>query len=210
MGKKKNKKPIEKKKEEKKMIIKEFGKKKEKREIKRPRETRFYPTEDIPKPIPSRKNHHHPTKLRSSITPGTILIILSGRFRGKRVVFLKQLKSGLLLVTGPYKINGVPLRRVNQAYVIATSTKIDISNIKLDEFHDDYFKKPTPEKKKKTEEQFFVEEKEKVQIDKKRVDDQKKVDSPLLEIIKKTPKLYEYLNAKFSLRSKQYPHELIF
>jgi large subunit ribosomal protein L6e len=74
---KKNKKPIEKKKEEKKMIIKEFGKKKEKREIKRPRETRFYPTEDIPKPIPSRKNHHHPTKLRSSITPGTILIILS-------------------------------------------------------------------------------------------------------------------------------------
>ena len=90
----------------------------------------FYPADDIRQPKKSRKTLQ-PTKLRGSITPGTVLILLAGRFRGKRVVFLKQLGSGLLLITGPYAINGVPLRRVNQAYVIATSTKIELSEFKV-------------------------------------------------------------------------------
>eukprot|EP01084_Bolivina_argentea_P115786 205844_1 len=74
---------------------------------------KFYPGDDVPNP--KVKQVQNPTKLRSSIEYGTVLILLSGHFRGKRVVFLKQLESGLLLVTGPYEVNGVPLKRVNQA-----------------------------------------------------------------------------------------------
>lgn len=106
-----------------------------KRRVPTTKAPRFYPAEDVRQPKKSRKSHHAPS-LRSSIIPGTVLILLAGRYRGKRVIFLKQLTSGLLLVTGPFKVNGVPLRRVNQAYVIATSTNVDVSAVEVCMFVD--------------------------------------------------------------------------
>ena len=117
----------------------------------------WYPADD--EKVNHVKKHLKKTaKLRKGIVAGSVLILLSGRFRGKRVVFLKQLPSGLLLVTGPFKVNGVPLKRVNQVYTITTSTKVDLANVDVSKVEDKLFKK---EKKSKSvsEDKFFAESK---------------------------------------------------
>merc|ERR1719199_1294106 len=121
---------------------------------------KYYPAEDVKMKLGNHHNTTKQTKLRKNIVPGSVLILLAGHFKGQRVVFLKQLESGLLLITGPYKLNGVPLRRVPQSYVIATSTKVDVSGVAVPNNVDDaFFKKPRTQKKK-DDELFFEKEKE--------------------------------------------------
>jgi len=158
----------------------------------------------------------HAPHLRKSIKRGTVLILLSGRFKGRRVVFLKQLESGLLLVTGPYKVNGIPLRRVNQAYVIATSTRVPITFKIPKVFDDRYFRKPKIKKtkqkaeKKKDDFEKKKKKKEKNELPAKKKNIQKMFDKPILAEIKKTPYLKQYLETRFSLLDKQYPHLMKF
>jgi len=169
---------------------------------------RFYPAEDAPKPL-AHKAVRRPTKLRSSITPGTVLILLAGRFKGKRVVFLRQQESGLLLVTGPFKVNGVPVRRVNQAYVIATSTKIELPKLSLDKFTDSYFKAAEDKQKgKKGEDEFFKKEESKKELSAEYIADQKAVDAALLKAL--SPELKGYLGTRFTLRDGDRPHLMKF
>jgi large subunit ribosomal protein L6e len=71
------------------------------------------------------------------------------------------LNSGLLLVSGPFKLNGCPLRRINQNYVIATSTKVDISKVTLPEnLKDSFFNRIKARKQKPTEGELFEKKKE--------------------------------------------------
>ena len=145
----------------------------------------------------------------------------------------------LIPFTGPFKINGVPLRRVNQAYVIGTSTKVDISGVNVDKFDDKYFAKKVDKKQKKGEGEFFEAEKKvglyawdelgllfivlcswtltlvpKIQevnvLPQEKKDDQKAVDAPLIKAIEGVAELKAYLGARFSLKAGMKPHELVF
>lgn len=178
---------------------------------------KWYEADDVKKPVPSRKHIHKPTKLRSSIKPGAILILLAGKHRGSRVVFLKQLSSGMLLVTGPFVFNGVPLKRVHQAFVIGTNTTIDISGIDISQFDDSYFrdkKKAKKEKKEKkvmeTDDSEGKAEKEKKGPSDEKIKQQKSVDDVLVKAIEKEPLMSNYMKTKFALKKGQYPHEMHF
>jgi len=154
--------------------------------------------------------------LRKSITPGTVLILLAGRHKGKRVVFLKQLSSGLLLVTGPFALNGCPMRRISQTYVIATKTKLNISSVKLPEnLNDAYFQRQKADRKnnKKESGEIFAKSKEEYKVNEQRKKDQGIVDKQLCDLLKKHPEkalMKGYLRSMFSLKNKQFPHAMVF
>jgi large subunit ribosomal protein L6e len=162
-----------------------------------------------------KKNFIRPSKtpnqcrLRKDIQAGSVLILLSGRFRGRRVVFLKQLPSGLLLVTGPYKVNGVPLKRVNQAYAIATKTKVNVSSAlplveKLDE--KTFFAVQDVERKS-----FFEDNAEKSnRVTEERKTMQKNVDTKLMDVVKSTPHMKHYLANRFALKNGDRPHSMVY
>jgi len=175
----------------------------------------FYPTQDKVKPRPAKRLFkQHKRTLRSTLTPGTICIVLAGPHKGKRVVLLKQLYSGLLLVTGPFKINACPIRRISQRYVIGTQTKLDISGVKIPEtINDAYFRRERKKRAKKEEGDIFSSKKEVYKVNDQRKADQKVVDKEIIAVLKKHPErklLFAYLASMWGLRSSQYPHRMKF
>merc|ERR1712173_27095 len=162
------------------------------------RAQRFYPVDQERrrfKTTGAGKSYRATQKLKEGIVPGSVLILVAGRHRGKRVVFLKQLESGLLLVTGPFKINGVPLRRVNQKYVIATSTKLAFDSAIPERVNDEYFSRIELNAHEGQNE---------------RKEDQKAVDAAVLVAAKKVPYMVSYLASNFSLQNGQNPATMKF
>ena len=124
--------------------------------------------------------------------------------------------SGNLLVTGPYAINGVPLKRVNPAYVISTSTKVSLDGVtaNIDEtlfkrqvrFTKNQLKNASETRTKKSE--AGQQASSTWRAEAKKI--QGTVDGKLVENIKKIEHLGGYLSSRFTLTSGVRPHELTF
>lgn len=166
----------------------------------------WYPAEDQKRQVRTKKKN--PTKLRKGIEAGSVLILTSGRYRGRRVVFLKQLESGLLLVSGPFKVNGVPLKRVNQVYTITTSAKVNTAGADVSKITDALFK----DKSAKSKGRDIFNENQKKTVSAERKAAQKAVDDALVKNITadKTPFLKEYIRARFSLSRNDRVHSMKF
>ena len=79
------------------------------------------------------------TPTKPNIQPGTVLILLSKKLLGKKVILLSITESGLFVVTGPFSTNGISMRRVNPRYTITSGAKIDITKLNLFGLNDQYF-----------------------------------------------------------------------
>ena len=148
-----------------------------------------------------------------------MVILLAGRHKGKRVVVLKKMQSGLLLITGPHKINGCPLRRMHQMFTIVTSVRLNLRKFKIPaHINDKYFKQKRIEKKKaksksKGEGDIFASKAVSYKPGFQRRKDQVDIDKQIIEVIRKHRQkklLLAYLGSYFCLRNHMYPHKMKF
>eukprot|EP01006_Ploeotia_vitrea_P031215 TRINITY_DN63538_c0_g3_i1.p1 TRINITY_DN63538_c0_g3~~TRINITY_DN63538_c0_g3_i1.p1 ORF type:complete len:190 (-),score=31.38 TRINITY_DN63538_c0_g3_i1:81-578(-) len=156
--------------------------------------------------------------VKYQIKPGTLAIILAGRYRGRRVVVLQQQRD-TLLVTGPQKLNGVPFRLVNYRYVIPTSKSVPIADIDYGKLLGRAPKRPNKatiakrarlakllaekEGKSVPEKPVYTDADKKATAAKK-AEKQKQVDGPILQKLSGVEK--KYLSSVFSLQAKSQPH----
>lgn len=174
-----------------------------------------------------KKSKYTPKKAAASgkktVAPGTVAIMLAGRFRGKHCIVLKQADakdSKTLVVSGPYKYNGIPLRRVNRRYIIATSTKVDLTGVDLSKVTKATFARAKKEKKAKSAAAFLKKGAKgaaaaagKKKIPDERVALQKQVDAAVISAIKKDKNgkvLPGYLRSVFSVKPGDAPHRMQF
>ncbi|ABW98320.1 rpl6B (nucleomorph) [Hemiselmis andersenii] len=85
------------------------------------------------------KNKRLIIKTKKKFKIGSIIILLGSKFQGKKAVLLKITKKGLLIISGPFSVNGISLRRINPRYAVPTEIGIGLNNLQLGFLNDDYF-----------------------------------------------------------------------
>jgi large subunit ribosomal protein L6e len=102
----------------------------------------------------------------------------------------------IIIIVGPYSVNKVPLRRVNQRYVIATSQKVALTGVDASKIDDKFFARS-----KKEDDKVLSNERKAAQT---------AIDTPLTANIKKVELLESYLKSNFTLKNSDKPHNLKF
>jgi large subunit ribosomal protein L6e len=122
---------------------------------------------------------------RTDLETGMIAVVCEGIYESKKVFYLKGLDDNLVLCAGIRDVNGVPFFKIDESYLLATSTRIPINvnevTVKEDEV-------PLITKDKSIE-IMEVEYSDKMN----------KIEKTLLDEVKKVEYLKAYLSAPFEI-----------
>jgi len=172
------------------------------------------PQGDIPMPRKLILNKH---KLRKSITPGTVGILLKGPQKARRVIFIKQLESGLLMVANP--VSGDEPTTIDHRYFMSTKLKLDISGVKVPEemvhthFHNKAERRKAYLKARRTATVLGEGENKPAGFTDEQKAINKKLVDQLADIVQKHPEspvLEGYMKTKFRLTHRDFPHRMNF
>lgn len=130
---------------------------------------------------------------RKNIVPGTVVVILAGPYSGTRAIAVKKLSNAKMVVVGPHSTNRFPIDSIPVSRLIATSTKVDISNIDFSSI---------------SEESFLKRNKSKINES----DAVKSLCAEIVKCVEKDATLKAYLKSKFDLNRcfRIPPHQLKF
>ncbi len=106
-------------------------------------------------------------------------------------------------------MNGVPLRRVNQKYVIATSTKVPLTGVDVSKIDDAFFARKKVIQAK-GEAALFATTKAVERLSPERKAAQETIDAKLKANVDKVELLGAFLGARFRLSRGDKPHLLKF
>lgn len=99
----------------------------------------YFPDEDMPVYIEKLQSMKINIERipRDDLKYGNIVVILEGEFASKRVIYLGS-KNFNAIVIGPRSFNGVPLIKIDEKYLLKTSTVLKLTKVEINE--EDIFK----------------------------------------------------------------------
>lgn len=104
-----------------------FHKMEEKLQIMPPK-AGYYPVDDVPcyvqKIMDMRKKK--PRKRRMDLLPGVVVVVMSGPYANRRVIYLRQLDDYKAACIGPLSINGIPLFTIDERFLFKTTVVLQI------------------------------------------------------------------------------------